>query len=185
MRTIEKIITKVDTSRGATMGRRNVGEYPGPYVKTYDCYVPMDGVYDKGGAYWGLGSSLRVRYTKCLTYIEFYRYGEGPKVKILTTVGNSDAVFCLLDNGDIRIYLNPDQDTIKADDQDECVLCDLLDNARLLGNGWNLYDPADGGHLTEAPMITDGDNLWYWNQYMVYGIAETLLTRGFVTLTKA
>lgn len=36
--------------------------------------VPMvSGGYDKGGAYWGLSSAqLRVRYTKDLSYAEFY-----------------------------------------------------------------------------------------------------------------
>lgn len=86
MRTIDKIITKVDISRGAPMGRNNVGKQPvtvtsGPncrifkknQVKVYDCYIPMSGGYDRGGAYWGLPDNVRVRYTKDLSYIEFYR----------------------------------------------------------------------------------------------------------------
>ena len=76
MRTIDKIITKVDTSRGAPMGRHDVGEPPLPFeAKIYDCRVPMcsDGAYDKGGAYWGIGKELRVMYTKDLSYIHFYR----------------------------------------------------------------------------------------------------------------
>lgn len=32
-----------------------------------------DNTYDKGGAYWGIGSQLRVSYTKDLAYINFYR----------------------------------------------------------------------------------------------------------------
>lgn len=88
MRTIDKIITDVSSSRGAPMGRENVDERPAgkdgcvlpeymedPKNRFYDCAVPMDnsGAYDKGGAYWGTGRQLRVRYTKDLLYIEFYR----------------------------------------------------------------------------------------------------------------
>ena len=43
-------------------------------MRIFDCYVPMrDGAYDKGGAYWGIGSPLRVEYTKDLSYVKFYR----------------------------------------------------------------------------------------------------------------
>lgn len=87
MRTISKIITPVNCRYGAPMGRPNVGSQPVTItsgrncrivkknqVKVYDCAVPLiDGGYDKGGAYWGIGRQLRVRYTKDLSYIEFYR----------------------------------------------------------------------------------------------------------------
>jgi hypothetical protein len=75
MRTIDKIITKVDTSRGAPMGRANVGTKDDTIMKTvFDCRVPMsDSAYDKGGAYWGCGAELRVSYTKDLSFIRFYR----------------------------------------------------------------------------------------------------------------
>ncbi len=75
MRTINKIITKVDTSRGAPMGRANVGTKDDTIKKTvFDCRVPMsDSAYDKGSVYWGIGKELRVSYTKDLTYIRFYR----------------------------------------------------------------------------------------------------------------
>lgn len=74
VRTINKIITKVNTQYGAPMGRLNVGDKPSG-VKIFDCAVPMgsDGAYDKGGAYWGIGSQLRVSYIKDLSYIEYYR----------------------------------------------------------------------------------------------------------------
>ena len=81
MRTIEKIITKVDCKFGAPMGRRgehdNTGEIPND-KKVFDCAVPLsgDGAYDKGGAYWGYGPQLRVMYTKDLSFIRFYRKGE-------------------------------------------------------------------------------------------------------------
>lgn len=86
--TISKIITPVNCKYGAPMGRANVGNRPhtitsGPncrifkrnQIKIYDRRVPMvDGAYDKGGAYWGIGTEpLRVAYTKDLSYVEFYR----------------------------------------------------------------------------------------------------------------
>lgn len=73
MRTINKIITPVNSKYGAPMGRSNIGERPTD-KKIYDCAVPMsDGAYDRGGAYWGIGRQLRVSYTKDLSYVEFYR----------------------------------------------------------------------------------------------------------------
>lgn len=72
MTTLDKIITKKIGTYGAQMGRANVGVRP-TNKKVFDCYVPMNGAYDKGGAYWGLGSPLRVSYTKDLSYINFYR----------------------------------------------------------------------------------------------------------------
>ncbi len=85
MKTIDKIITKLSCKSGAPMGRDNVDDRPAKNglvldeylnkTKIFDCAVPMDssGAYDKGGAYWGLGRQLRVKYSKDLLYIEFYR----------------------------------------------------------------------------------------------------------------
>lgn len=88
---IDQLIPEVSTKYGAPMGRTNKGNQPviitsGPnsrivkknQVKVYDKRVPMSncGAYDKGGAYWGIGPELRVRFTKDLQYIEFYRIGE-------------------------------------------------------------------------------------------------------------
>ena len=71
--TIDKIICKLDTKRGAPMGRFNVGERPTD-KRIYDQRVILcSGGYDAGGAYWGLGNELRVSYTKDLEYINFYR----------------------------------------------------------------------------------------------------------------
>ena len=76
VRTIDKIITKLDCKFGAPMGRCNVGIKPSNKT-IFDCKVPMsDKCYDKGSAYWGIGPELRVTYTKDLTYIKFYRVGE-------------------------------------------------------------------------------------------------------------
>ena len=74
MRTINKIITEMNCSRGAPMGRMDIGVKP-TNKRVYDCLVPMvsTGEYDTGGAYWGIGKPLRVSYTKDLTYINFYR----------------------------------------------------------------------------------------------------------------
>lgn len=74
MRTLDKIITNVNTKYGAPMGRGNVGRHPGEETKVYDCKVPLNyGGYDKGGVYWGNGAPLRVQYTKDLSFIRFYR----------------------------------------------------------------------------------------------------------------
>jgi hypothetical protein len=78
MRTIDKIISKVNSKYGAPMGRLNVGKNPiiehEKTPKVFDCKVPMlNGGYDKGGVYWGIGRELRVSYTKNLSYINFYR----------------------------------------------------------------------------------------------------------------
>ena len=70
--TLSKIIHPVDTKRGAPMGRPNVGNPP-KNGKIYDKWVALFQGYDKGGAYWGYPSNLRVKFTKNLQYIEFYR----------------------------------------------------------------------------------------------------------------
>jgi hypothetical protein len=76
-RTINHIIYEVNCKYGAPMGRNNKGQAP-TNKRIFDCKVPMvsTGEYDKGGAYWGLGAELRVKYTKDLSYIEFYRKGD-------------------------------------------------------------------------------------------------------------
>lgn len=85
---ITQLIPNVNCKYGAPMGRPNVGREPITVirgkngrickidqVKVYDKRVPMSscGAYDNGGAYWGIGAQLRVRFTKDLQYIEFYR----------------------------------------------------------------------------------------------------------------
>jgi len=82
-----QILCNVDASRGAPMGRPNVGSQPVQVsrgnagrickcdqTKVYQRRVPMiDGAYDAGGAYWGIGKPLYVRFTKDLSYVEFFR----------------------------------------------------------------------------------------------------------------
>ena len=86
MRTLDRIITKVDCRLGSPMGRQCIDNrnevvvkgvaYRQTKGKIFDCAVPMCGAYDKGGAYWGLGRQLRVRYTKDLNFVHFYRVGD-------------------------------------------------------------------------------------------------------------
>lgn len=85
MRTIDKIISKVNTQNGAPMGRANIGSIPENYTgQLFDCAVPMsaDSVYDKGGTYWGLGPQLRVKYNKELSIVIFYRKGSEPHTTV-------------------------------------------------------------------------------------------------------
>lgn len=104
MRTIDKIITNVSSSRGAPMGRDNIDERPAKdgfvlpeYLENkknrlYDCAVPMDssGAYDRGGAYWGTGRQLRVKYSKDLLYIEFYRMTRHQVIERLTNASRPE-----------------------------------------------------------------------------------------------
>jgi hypothetical protein len=74
MRTIDKILDKVNCKYGAPMGRKSDPKEIEPTDrKVFDCKVNLNQGYDKGGAYWGLPNTLRVRYTKDLLYIRFYR----------------------------------------------------------------------------------------------------------------
>jgi len=84
-RILDRIITKMDCKFGAPMGRASYDERDPQTLskstmndKIFDCAVPMssDSAYDLGGAYWGIGKQLRVKYNKTLTYIQFYRKGE-------------------------------------------------------------------------------------------------------------
>ena len=74
MRTINKIITEVNGLYGAPMGRYSDTEDKKPTdKKVFDCKVPINQGYDKGGVYWGYPDNLRVQYTKDLSYVHFYR----------------------------------------------------------------------------------------------------------------
>ena len=83
---IKRVITQVNTKYGAPMGRVNIGKEPltitsgknckilkNNQVKIYDKRVVLIEGYDNGGAYWGVGNELRVKFTADLSYIEFYR----------------------------------------------------------------------------------------------------------------
>lgn len=71
-----KVVCDVNSKFGAPLGRfsNELREKPTDR-RIYDRKVPLvyDGVYDKGGAYWGSPNNLRVEYTLDLTYIRFYR----------------------------------------------------------------------------------------------------------------
>jgi hypothetical protein len=75
MKTINKILTNCDCKYGAPMGRSNVtSKYFNEKInKIFDSKVNLTQGYDKGGAYWGLPNNLRVKYTKDLSFIFFYR----------------------------------------------------------------------------------------------------------------
>jgi len=75
MRTIDKILTKLDCRYGAPMGRGDVFSSirSKKLPKVFDCKVELTQGYDKGGAYWVLPNNLRVSYTKDLQLIHFYR----------------------------------------------------------------------------------------------------------------
>lgn len=83
---ISDIITTVPGKYGAPMGRANVGTQPVTVTsgrnnrivkknqtKVYEKRVQIIDGYDMGGAYWGSPNNLYVRFTKDLTYIEFFR----------------------------------------------------------------------------------------------------------------
>lgn len=76
----ERIICKVDCTYGAPMGRSNTIPDKKPTERIYDRRVPfINGACDAGNAYWGYPANLRVRYTRSLSYVEFYRVGDIPK----------------------------------------------------------------------------------------------------------
>ena len=74
------LISDTSNKFGAPMGRWSTGTEPKAGQRIYDRIVPMSscGAYDKGGAYWGIGPTLRVRYTKDLEYYEYYRGNKRP-----------------------------------------------------------------------------------------------------------
>ena len=66
------------------MGRPDIGtEQDATGKKIYSRLIPLpiDGAYDKGGAYWGIGDPLYVDFTLDMKYIRFHRehYGPSPK----------------------------------------------------------------------------------------------------------
>jgi hypothetical protein len=71
-----RLLKKLDCSRGAPMGRPNIGTKDDAEGKRIYCrYVPLvyDGAYDRGGAYWGYGAPLYVEFTLDRSYVNFYR----------------------------------------------------------------------------------------------------------------
>jgi len=70
------ILRDVSSRYGSPMGRYSDNyERDRPTDRRiYNRGVRLDcGAYDKGGAYWGFPSNLRVEYTKDCGYIHFYR----------------------------------------------------------------------------------------------------------------
>jgi hypothetical protein len=79
----KQLICLVNCKYGAPMGRadrfpekREVidGKEYAYTGRLFNRKLPLDsGGYDKGGAYWGHGSPLRVRFNSDLTFVQFYR----------------------------------------------------------------------------------------------------------------
>lgn len=75
-RIYNELLCKVDTSRGAPMGRPDIGDRSQITDQRIYCrrvYLPFDGAYDKGGAYWGCGEPLYVEFTLDKSYVHFFR----------------------------------------------------------------------------------------------------------------
>jgi hypothetical protein len=72
---LDIILSPVDCSRGAPMGRSNRGEKPEGRRIFCRKISLRDGDYDKGGAYWGYvpGHPLYVEYDGELKYVRFFR----------------------------------------------------------------------------------------------------------------
>lgn len=69
-----QILCKVSGKYGAPMGRISAGPTPDTETRVFDRIVHLNaGGYDKGGAYWGIGETLRVRFTADRSFVEFYR----------------------------------------------------------------------------------------------------------------
>ena len=56
-----KLLSKVDCSRGAPMGRRSIKDNLKAKVRLFRVIL-VDGDYDIGGAYWGGGTGTRSLY---------------------------------------------------------------------------------------------------------------------------
>lgn len=83
---ITDIITEVSTKFGAPMGRADIGKEPVTVTrgdngrickcdqtKVYQKKVQLVEGYDIGGAYWGYPNNLYVRFTKDLSFIQYFR----------------------------------------------------------------------------------------------------------------
>lgn len=71
---LTQILHPVNSSRGAPMGRSDIGQL-NPRKKVITKTVKLYSDYDKGGAYWGftLGNPLLVQYHNDLSYVRFIR----------------------------------------------------------------------------------------------------------------
>lgn len=79
-----EIISKVNSQSGAPMGRfsNEISEKP-TSKRIFDRSVPLNQGYDKGGAYWGTPSDLRVEFTLDMSYVRFYRGDKPVRVQFL------------------------------------------------------------------------------------------------------
>ena len=86
--------------------------------------------------------------------------------------------------------------TERISHNDDCVLSEALDAARLIGNGWNVRDASEFGFLSEAPMLTwmeehdeNGsnpkcDDIYYWSNYAIESVYDTLVSDGKIFFRK-
>src|SRR5690606_32562939 len=101
---------------GAPMGRKSWGlENINKDMKIFDSAVELNsGGYDKGGAYWGLPSNLRVRYTKDLSYVRFYRLYDSKVIDVIRLseekqrrkTKNLLILSIIVIDNDIRLWVN-------------------------------------------------------------------------------
>jgi hypothetical protein len=105
----------------------------------------------------------------------------------------------VLPNGDLHVTLDP------ADDREEIAKWrgnewwELFADGglRLQGEGWSYVAPEWIGALTDAPILTDDctyhdngehevcGNIWWFPNYQVEDVIDTLIRDGAVTFTRA
>lgn len=100
----------------------------------------------------------------------------------------------------LTIYLEDALDFIELTERvshnDDYVLSEALNAARLMGNGWNVRNASEFGFLSECPCLTwmeetdeDGNNvrcddIYYWSRYMTDSVHETLINEGKIFFRK-
>lgn len=106
MRTLSKIISPVYCRYEDPMGRPDIGVEP-VGKRVFDSAVPLTSSgYDRGGAYWGKGDELRVKYTKDLTFIKFYRKAKEAKITVALEDRFCKAIETIKDPSTINISVD-------------------------------------------------------------------------------
>lgn len=97
----------------------------------------------------------------------------------------------ILERKDKTLIASPDREDIQSareehnssnyrdwfDDRDtwDDILANCLEY--YLCNGWTLLDPNDTGDLTQAPMITDGELVWWFSNYQIIDLLDKILVQ--------
>jgi hypothetical protein len=68
-----KFVGQTNTTHGAQHGRGSSLSPRPTDQKIYEKHVPLTEGYDRGGAYWGIGSPLYLEFTADLTWWRFVR----------------------------------------------------------------------------------------------------------------